>query len=83
MTILTKPVKRETSGLVLDRGMRRVLVTLEPPNVLAFRAKGCRRTYRLTVEAVFTLAVQAHVAAVKREANKNKPHRRTVRRGTL
>ena len=67
MTNLTKPVRRVSAGRVFDAGkMRPVVVTLEPPCVLKFRAKGCKRNYSLTIAACYIMAVKAHVSAEKR-----------------
>lgn len=71
MTTLNKPVKRVTGGLVREHGKpREVVVVLRPPNVLGFRAKGCRKEYQLTAEACYTMAVRAHVLAAKRQRSK-------------
>jgi hypothetical protein len=71
MTKITKPVRRETLGTVYEQGKHRpVIVSIEPPNVIGFRLKGTRRTYRLTTDALYLNAVQAHVAAEKREQMK-------------
>lgn len=75
MTDLNKPVKRVTHGMVRERGLRPVVVILRPPNVLGFRAKGCRKEYQLTAEVCWSLAVKAEAAAnarVKRLARKLK-----------
>lgn len=74
MTNLTRPVKRVSAGGVFEAGkMRPIVVTLEPPCVLKFRAKGCKRSYSLTIAACYTMAVKAHVSAQKRlKKEKNK-----------
>ena len=56
MTRLTKAVKRETCK-VRRRG-RPVIVAMEPGDVLAFREKGRRTWYRVSVGACFDLAVK-------------------------
>ena len=79
MTKLTKPVRRETSSTVYERCQHRpVILTLEPPGLLAFRLKGCRRTYRLTVDGCYMMAVKADVEGARRERRT-----RTVRRGVV
>jgi uncharacterized ParB-like nuclease family protein len=84
-TKCTRPVYRETHGGIYDRGKTRpVIVSVEPPNVIGFRLKGCRKTYYLTAEGCFMKAVQAAVAAEKREKAKAKKKRKTsVKRGVI
>lgn len=83
-----KPVYRETHGGILERGkVRPVIVSVEPPNRVGFRLKGMRTTYYLTAEAIFMQAVQAKVAADRREKAKakakGKKRKRTVERGRV
>ena len=73
MTNLSKPVKRVSAGIVREAGKdREVIVILRPPNVLGFRAKGCRREYQLTTESCYVLAVRAHVLEQKKKKQKGK-----------
>ena len=52
MTNLTKKVRRLSAGKVFEAGkFRQIVVTIEPPCLLKFRAKGCRRSYSLTTAA--------------------------------
>jgi hypothetical protein len=68
MTNLNKPVKRVTSGQIREAGaVRNVIVIMRPPNILGFKAKGCRREYQLTVEACYIMAVRASVSMAKKE----------------
>lgn len=68
MTTLKTPIRRETSGTIFDRGQRRrVIVSLEPPNVIAVRLKGTRTEHRITSEAVYMMALKAHLAAQARK----------------
>ena len=68
MTELKKPVSRVSQGKVFEAGkFRPVVVTLEPPYILKFRAKGCKKSYSLTTDACYSMAVKADVAAKKRE----------------
>lgn len=54
MTELTKTVQRISADFVHEAGkVRPIVITLEPPSVLGFRAKGCRKTYKLTSEACY------------------------------
>ena len=76
MTNLSKPVSRVSRGLVREAGkLREVVVILRPPNVIGFRAKGCRKEYQLTAEACYTMAVRAHVAEAKKRKPKKKPRK--------
>lgn len=70
---LKKKVKRETNGFIREAGKNReIIVILEPPNLIGFRAKGCRRVYHLTVEVCYSLAVKCEVAAKRMEKKKAK-----------
>lgn len=83
MTKLTKPVRRETLSRVYERCQHRaVILTVEPPGLLAFRLKGCRRTYRLTIDGCYMLAVKAEVEAIRRE-RKKQTGKRPVTRGVV
>ena len=77
MTNLTKPVKRTSRGLIREAGKHReIIIILRPPDVLGFRAKGCRKEYQLTAGACYTMAVRAHVADEKKRKTKEKKKRR-------
>jgi hypothetical protein len=72
-TILKNPVTRISNGQVREAGqLRDIIVILRPPNVIGFRAKGCRKEYQLTTEACYTMAVRAHVQAERRDKQKQK-----------
>ncbi|MHC4121967.1 MAG: hypothetical protein ACYSSI_00205 [Planctomycetota bacterium] len=76
MTDLEKPVSRVSRGCIRECGKpREIVITLMPPNVLYFRAKGCRRKYALTAEACYMLAVKAHVADEKKLKKKARKKR--------
>ena len=67
MTDLRKPVSRVSRATVHEQGrQRQIIITLAPPSVLWFRAKGCRRSYALPAEVCYQLAVKASVAAQER-----------------
>lgn len=84
MTKLKRTVRRETHGTVYSQGKHReVIVSIEPPNVLGFRLKGTRRTYYLTSDGCYLVAVKAALLAEKRERSKSHPPRRTVARGVV
>lgn len=77
MTKVKKKLCRETHGGVFSQGkIRPVIVSLEPPNVIGFRLKGTHRTYYLTAEGLYIKAVQATLAAEKREKAKKKKCRK-------
>ena len=76
-THLTKPVTRISRGKVREAGKpRNIVVILRPPNVIGFRAKGCRKEYQLTTEACYTMAVRAEVTAAKRLKAKERAKKR-------
>ena len=77
MTDLKTPLSRVSAGIVREAGKpREIVVILRPPNVIGFRAKGCRKEYQLTTEACYTLAVKAEVAAERRAKRKQKKAKR-------
>jgi len=72
MTDLKKQVSRIAqavdSGMVFEAGHhRQVVVTLVPPSILRFRAKGCKRSYDLTYADCYVRAVKIDVAAAKKK----------------
>lgn len=86
MTKLTKPVRRETDSTVYEQGKHRpVIVSLEPPGLITFRLKGTRRTYRLTVDGCYLLAVKAHLEGLRREKRKKTKRTgpRSIERGIV
>ena len=77
MTNLKKAVSRISSGFIHEAGRaREVVVILRPPNVIGFRAKGCRKEYQLTTEGCYIMAVKAHVADMKKQKAKEKKAKR-------
>lgn len=73
MTDLLKAVKRVTRGERYSRGKhRRLVVSLEPGDVIGVRLQGTRQTYRLSIEAVYERAIVAHVNRVERRTNELK-----------
>jgi len=72
-TMLKKPVRRESSGLIREAGkVRPIIVSIEPPFLLGFRAKGCRKTYSLTAECCYMLAVKADMLDKRKQKAKDK-----------
>jgi len=71
MTSLKKVVERASYGTVREAGKnRRIIVMVRPPNVLGFRAKGCRREYQLTMESCYLMAVRAGVESERRKTSR-------------
>jgi hypothetical protein len=67
MTTLKKPISRVSTGKIREAGkVRDIIITLETPNLLYFRAKGCSKRYSLTAETCYLLAVEAEVLAKKK-----------------
>ena len=70
MTDIRKPVHRRT---VSPNYMgRRIVVSIEPGDVLGFREERTRRTFRLPVSACWQFAVKLAVAADKAEKRRAK-----------
>lgn len=68
MTDLKRAVRRRTIGL--HRG-RRIMVSLEPGDLLGLRQERCHRTEFITLAACYDMAVKARVAS-ERQANKRR-----------
>jgi len=62
----TRPVTRETSAYIRDRGMRPVLVTITG-SLIELRAKGLRTTETLDVASLYYQAVKARVIKERAE----------------
>ena len=69
MTDLKRAVRRRTIGL--HRG-RRIMVSLEPGDMLALRMERCRQTEYVLLAAIYDYAVKARVLA-ERNAKRKKP----------
>jgi len=39
-----------------------VVVTIRPPNIIGFRAKGCRTEYCITAEVGYMMGLRAHLS---------------------
>jgi hypothetical protein len=65
-TSSAKPVTRETSAYVRDKGMRAVVVTVHH-GMLTLRAKGLRSNYGLDIGSLYYQAVKQAVAQAKAE----------------
>lgn len=62
MTDLSKRVSRRTMGT--HRG-RRIVVSIEPGDVIGFRHERTRRTFYTTLAACMDMAVRQQIAAEK------------------
>ena len=67
----TKPVSREMSAFVRDRGMRPLIATLHG-SLLILRGKGLRREETIDIGACFDLAVKQRVCRERVEKKKAK-----------
>jgi len=67
----TKPVRRETSALVRDRGLRPLIVTVHH-GLLLLRAKGLRREESLDLAGCYAIAILQRVAREKEERKRKK-----------
>lgn len=77
MTRLKKSVSRVTADKVMEAGkVRQIIVTLEAPNLLYFRAKGCRKRYVLTAVVCYLMAVKAELRQKEREKKQTKKIRK-------
>ncbi len=77
-TPLKKPVHRESAATIREAGkLRQIIISMEPPHLLGFRAKGCRKTYYLTAQACYMLAVKADVLSKskQRKSKRGKPRK--------
>jgi len=73
MTNLKKQIRRTTNGVIREAGKTRpIIVILEPPNLIGFKAKGCKKIFWLTVETGYVMAVRIEVLAKQREKAKKK-----------
>ena len=64
-TRLTRPVRRTTQVIVERR--RQLVVTLYPRGTIGVRASRLRTEYELPLDAIYELAVRAHVARQRAE----------------
>lgn len=82
MTKLRKKVQRETRARYHESGKwRAIMVALEPPDLITFRAKGCKTKYSITAKAGFELAVLAEVERKRKEKREQKKKKKKKRSG--
>jgi hypothetical protein len=62
----TRPVTRESSAFVRDRGLRPIIVTVSG-SILELRAKGLRQREVLDLASCYSIAVKQRVASEKAE----------------
>ncbi len=77
MTDLEKPVRRRTR-FPFAHYRRRIVIILEPGDILAMRLERTRTLYRAPIASVYRQLVEWHVSALRREkqvARKKKRHR--------
>jgi hypothetical protein len=81
MTTLNKPIARRTE---LDPKLGRheagpVTVTLWPDNTISFRKLKRRREVRLTLDAVYSMALKIEARAIMEEKRKLRKQRRAAK----
>lgn len=80
-TKLNKPVSRESYASIHEAGKARpIVITISPPSLIGFRAKGTRRTYWLTANSCYMAAVKAHVEDERKRKAKEKREKKKTRR---
>jgi hypothetical protein len=67
MTTTDKRVVRRGTRVASEAGHRRLVVAIEPGDILAFRPERSRRWERLPLVACYVMAVKARVDAERRE----------------
>jgi hypothetical protein len=73
MTLLSKPVTRQTDTSIRDGAKRRnLVVTLYPGGVIGLRPSKTRREELLTLEAAYALAIRQRVAKERAEKRSKK-----------
>lgn len=70
MTTLNKPVRRSTNATVFDRGHRRIVVTLQPGDVIGLRLERHRTEYLIPIADVYQIAAARTILAERREFEK-------------
>ena len=67
MTLIRKPLRRETSATVFDAGRRLPVCCTLAPEGIYLRQKGRRRAWLLPYDAAYCQAVKLAVAQERRE----------------
>lgn len=83
MKTMTRTTRRESPHRMHSGGrLRPIIIELAPPfDLIGFRLKQTRATYRLPVKDLYLLAVRAHDALVKEEKRKARIAKRKEARG--
>lgn len=84
MTLLTKPVRRETD-IPADHHGRNIIIELDPgpPCVIRFREKGRRHRIDASVSWLYFQVVKADAERKLRERKKQREEKRKAKRGLL
>jgi len=79
MTLIRKPVRRESLGTIYDGGRARpVIIALEPPNIIRLSLKGTRREpLTISTEGLYMALLKSHLGTTTR---KESPCRARTRR---
>jgi hypothetical protein len=77
MTDLEKAVRRRTRH-PFAHYRRRIIVILEPEDILAMRLEGTRTVFRAEISAVYRQLVEWHVSAIRREKQSARKKRRRM-----
>jgi hypothetical protein len=72
MTNLEKVVRRRGLGSVIQHYRRRIVVSLEPGEILTMRLEGTRKTYRVPILAVFITLCQWEADAQRQKKQHKK-----------
>jgi hypothetical protein len=75
MTELHKTVRRRTR-FPFGHYRRRIIVILEPGDVLAMRLERTRTLYRAPIASIYRQLVEWHVNAIRREKQKARKQKR-------
>lgn len=67
MTPTRKETKRVSIGTVRERGLRRVVVTIGPGDVIGLRLERTRKTFYVSLEATLRHAQRLEADRVRRE----------------
>ena len=80
MTTLNKPVSRVTQGhWGHGQRARRLVVTLQPGDVVSIRELRCKRIYAITVEDLMWHLLRCEAAKAREEKRKARAEKRKLR----
>ena len=73
MIKLNKRVSRVSHATIREAGKDRdIVIEIEPPGLVFFRAKGCKRRYGLPANALYMICLKAHVESERAAKRKLK-----------